>query len=65
MNDNASISQINNTPNSIANIPKIILIPETCALILNIENPSIRAANPNAIKDIPAIKDTALALYAG
>ena len=33
--------------------------------MLNRENPSIIAANPNAIKEIHAIKDTALALKIG
>ena len=65
MKDNASILYINNIPRNIAQIPSSILIIEVRVTMLHIENPSIIEANPNAIKHIPAIQDTASALYIG
>lgn len=53
---------MNNTPSIIEHIPNTTSISVMWAILLNKENPSIIAAIPNAINDIPAIMDTALAL---
>ena len=42
-----------------------MFIAEAWVILLHRLNPSIIEANPNAIKDIPAIRETAPALYIG
>lgn len=65
MKDNASILYTNKNPNITAQIPNRILSIERWLALLHAENPSIISANPNAITDIPAISETASALYTG